>query len=35
MAGRKISRGIAKFLSTKRVRLSRGNRRKLSQCSKL
>jgi hypothetical protein len=30
MAGGEISRGITKFLSTKRVRLSCGNRRKLS-----
>ena len=30
VAGREIGRGVAKFLSTKRVGLSRGNRRKLS-----
>ena len=30
VAGGEISRGVAEFLSTKRVRLSCGNRRKLS-----
>ena len=29
VASREISRGVAKFLSTKRVGLSRSNRRKL------
>jgi len=35
VAGGEIGRGVAGFLSTERVRLSRGNRRKLGQCSKL